>query len=129
MALITNKSFAEQNRATHRFRDTVGYENVGFLTMPQAPVYAPMVCEPSVGTRDGTLHMLRAPQSPEDNAVGEAMSWDGQKREWIPLLGAGRRLAFSSAYLAAHGWMYAGPVDPEKLVEKQKLEGWTALEE
>jgi len=113
MTLITNRNFAMQRKTEHAFKHEVGYVNRGPLRMPATPMHPAQFCEPPIGTQDQSIHMLKAPQSPEDNAVGEVMTWHEAEREWAPLSGLGKRLAFSSAYLAAHGWTYAGACEHE----------------
>jgi hypothetical protein len=106
--LITNQKIAEQNKTTHKLVSGKGYISVGILKMPSHPINPPAMCEPPAGTPSDTIHVLLAPYQSEDgDRPFEIFMWDAIKREWSPLVAdRGKRLAFSSAYLAAHGWNY-----------------------
>lgn len=95
---------AQAARERHRFIAGKGYLRMAPLRMPTKPQGAAPACEPPLGTPGGTQHRLKAP-----NGAIQAFTWHADVREWAPPLGQGRRVGFSSAYLAGHGWIYEGP--------------------
>lgn len=89
--------------SAHKFEVGKGYFYLGELPMPREPIGPASACEPPVDSIKGAIHLLNSPQNTEIRA-----GWDGLARVWMPIPNIGRRMAFSSAYLAAHGWTYIG---------------------
>ncbi len=91
----------------HRLIPGKGYRVIGPLPMPAVPLGDASACEPPGAEPDRSLHSLL----PESNRGSPPFIfvWYPEKKEWEPITARGRRVAFSSAYLAAHGWTYGGP--------------------
>lgn len=107
---MINKERAELDRMSYSYRPGVGYQQVGRLMLPPNPIYAREQCEPNVLAVDGSLHFLNPPMGAEP----QMMEWHPQQREWASLNpGLGKRIGFTSQYLAAYGWAYLGPVSAD----------------
>lgn len=102
---ITSQT-ADQRRMAYRFIPGRGYIEQPMLLPPESPEFPPSAAEPVHGTASGTVHLLRSSKGGE----AQRLSWDAERREWVPPLGLGRRIGFSSAYMAAVGWQYVEPV-------------------
>lgn len=87
----------------HIFQAHKGYFYVGDLPMPPKAIAPASACEPPNDVTKGVVHVLNSPQATEIRA-----GWDGLSKTWMPIPNIGRRLAFTSEYLAAHGWTYKG---------------------
>lgn len=59
-------------------------------------------CEPPLPAAEDSWHMLQPPKG----AGLMRMQWSTKRRDWKPTSQLGNRLAFTSEYLAAHGWEY-----------------------
>lgn len=102
------KTQAEADRMAHAFRPSVGYVQVGKLACPPNPAAPASACEPPAPVVDRSTHFLNPPMG----AQPQPMRWHQGQREWSPLVvGAGRRIGFTSQYLAGHGWTYLGPAN------------------
>lgn len=105
MIVVTEKQ-AIADRMAHAFRPGVGFVQVGKLNCPTQPVAPASACEPVAVSADKSVHFL----SPPMGAQAMPMRWHPGQREWTPLvLGSGKRVGFTSQYLAAQGWFYLGP--------------------
>lgn len=109
-AYTVPKETAELDPMNHYFQEGLGYVYGGPL--PQGRVAGPSVgilssANPPLGTMDGTLHTLIAP-----NGAPMCFVWVQQHQAWKKQMGhtKGRRLAFSANYLTSHGWCYGGQV-------------------
>lgn len=98
----SDRTAAMRDRTAHAYMAGVGYIRVGTPPMPAIPVDDARACLPPPPVASNTDHVLQPPSGPT-----MVMTWGGM--EWIPPLGKGKRLAFTAAYLAAHGWSYVGP--------------------
>lgn len=97
----------EEYRTIYRVDPGKGYKRMGALPLPESPLGVPSACEPPNGTPSGR-HMLNAPA--EREAPQMPFTWHPVGKEWETFGRMGKRIAFTSAYLAAHGWTYGGPV-------------------
>lgn len=61
-------------------------------------------CEVPYGTADGSVHLLKPPTGGDD----VLFRWVESEKAFAPQRPVGCRLAFPAAYLASHGWAYAG---------------------
>lgn len=94
-----------KNPLVYQFKVGAGFKRVGPLPMPANPVAAASVCEPEGDAVPGSWHKIKPPGQPD--GVQIPMRWNPEKKWWTPALEtAGRRIAYSSAYLAAVGWTY-----------------------
>lgn len=94
-----------ENPSAYRFVPGKGYIRMGQPPIPESPMAAAADCEPPLVAVEGSAHMLQPPNEAEPMS----MLWSLSTKTWMPYLGNGRRVAFTSAYLAAHGWSYIGP--------------------
>ena len=101
----SNRPTAMREKTKHRFVAGLGFLLVGEPPMPATVIGGAEACEPPVLAMPGTRHVLQPPMG----AAPQTLSWDPAGRLWAPPLGLGKRLAFRSIYLAAHGWTYLGP--------------------
>lgn len=91
---------------SHIYRAGIGYTEVGLLPMPAMVKGTADQCEPLAVAAEGSLHFLNPPKG----AQPMLMHWHPAQREWSAMnIGAGMRMGFTSAYLAANEWRYAGP--------------------
>jgi hypothetical protein len=97
----------EAQRTAYRVEPGKGYKRAGTLPMPQNPLGMPSACEPPNGTAGG-LHLLNPPV--DRQAPQMPFTWHPVGKEWESFGRMGKRIAFTSAYLAAHGWTYGRPV-------------------
>jgi len=98
---------ASRDRMSHAYRHGMGYVYVGKLPMPVKAVHPAIKCEPVVVAADMSLHFI----NPPNGAAPMQMRWHVATKDWTPLHpGAGKRIGYSSEYMAAHGWHYIGPV-------------------
>jgi len=98
-------AFAFAERSSHQLIPGIGYVRhfKPPAPMPEQPKFQAPECEPPGETADGTLHTLLGPNGEEV----PQMRWHPEQREWAPLVPfRANRLAFTSQYLAAHGWKY-----------------------
>lgn len=95
------------NRTAYKLRPGRGYKLVGPLPMPPDPLGEPAVCEPPAGTPMSKHKLL--PPADREGALPTPFIWHPDKKEWECSGTVGKRVAFTSAYLAAHGWTYGGP--------------------
>ena len=73
--------------------------------MPSTPLGPPSDCEPVEEAELGSWHRIKPPNQPD--GVFVRVRWEPTKKYWVPPLEQqGRRVAYSSAYLAAIGWSY-----------------------
>jgi hypothetical protein len=103
----SSQALAGASKTTHSFHIGLGYFD--HLTPPPLPTVRRGLgheCDPPQGTSDGERHLLFAPGS---TAVLE-FAWVARERAWERPRGI--RLAFTAAYLAAHGWRYARAAEP-----------------
>jgi hypothetical protein len=111
---MISRTEAFKAKSNHAYRARRGYVKLGPLAMPAKPVAPERACEPPLGAAEGSWHMLQPPKG----AALMRMQWSVGPKEWAPSrLGAGRRLAFTSAYLAAHGWKYSRPTTSKDSVK------------
>ncbi len=104
---MINRKQAESDRTMHRYIPGRGYLRMGRpLQMPPSPLGNAPDCEPPHDAADGSVHMLRPPEA--SHAAPMPFAWHRDRREWAPVGANGRRMAFTSAYLAAYGWTYGG---------------------
>lgn len=94
-----------KKRTEYRFLPGTGYILLGNLPLPAVRIGPASVCEAPAPAAAGSSHFLQPPIGAEP----QVLKWHPDKKEWEPGLGAGKRVAFSSAYLAACGWTYSGP--------------------
>jgi len=104
--MIVTRAMVEKERPAYKFTPENGYARLGRLPLPALPVYSAIVCEPDGNAKDGTRHIIKPPN---DGATGVVAIWHKAEKEWEPVGVNGRRVAFESRYLAAHGWVYGGP--------------------
>jgi hypothetical protein len=91
------------DKTSHAHVPGIGYVRMGQPPMPRHPLGDAKDCEPEHGTESLTMHTLLAPHGEEIRNF----RWYAETKEWAPLVPhAGNRLAFTSRYLAAHGWRY-----------------------
>lgn len=95
---------AVKDPAAHALTPQGKYVRMGKPLLPGRKERPASACEPPAGVRDGSWHMVQPPKG----APLMIMVWSVGRRDWSPLLpGKGKRLAFTSEYLAAHGWTYS----------------------
>lgn len=104
--MVVPKNYAMAHQTEHVFKPGQGYIHLGPLPMPGTQIRGAHACLPSEGTADGSVHLLRTPGEEAEMRF----AWVAKEQAWKPLPQKGHRLAFSAAYLAAHGWAYAGAV-------------------
>lgn len=93
------------NPIAYSFKMGEGFKLVGALAVPSPPVGSASDCEPSVPSEMGSWHRLKPPN--QIDSVYIRARWNPDRKYWAPALEVqGRRVAFSSAYLAAIGWTY-----------------------
>lgn len=110
---IVHRDIAMKDRSAHSYLPGVGYIHVDKPSLPAQPVAQASACEPPPGTEDGTWHALQPP----NGAPVMRLQWHAVPKEWIPpalLMAKSRRLSFTSAYLAAHGWSLVKDETPRK---------------
>jgi len=100
----SDQATALRNPTAHAFVRGVGYLFIGAPAININPIYGVGDCQPPLDTPDGSMHHLQTP----NNGPLEELRYE--RNLWWPALGRGRRLAFTPAYLAAHGWKYFGSV-------------------
>lgn len=92
------------DKISHAFVPGIGYVRMGVPAMPRVILGPPSDCEPHGQWPALSLHALHAPHG----EVIENFRWYPETKQWAPLVpSAGNRIAFTSRYLAAHGWKYA----------------------
>lgn len=98
---------ARKNPTVHVFRVGQGYMRMArSLPMPANLIGTADKCEPLALANTGTKHVLISAKGPEI-----VCEWDAGMKVWLPPLEAqGHAMGFTSAYLAAVGWTYKGPV-------------------
>lgn len=95
-----------KSRSAFRFVSGHGYTYIGPPPVPAVRIAPAATCEPGPAAVDGSAHFLRGP----GGGAPMRMVWHPAQKEWEPSLASGgRRVAFGSTYLAAHGWAYVGP--------------------
>lgn len=108
--IIVEEKQAKADRMSHVFRPGMGFVQIGKPLMPTKPIFAASLAEPPAPVSDGSLHFL----NPPNGASPMPLIWHVGPREWSPKIpSAGKRIGFTSAYLAAHGWFYLGPAPVE----------------
>lgn len=98
------------NPTAFAYKPNDGFKYVGALPMPRNPIFVPSECEPSAvpHAENGSWHDVLPPEGTGAPAV--RMQWNPTTKVWSPpIQQGGRRCAYSSAYLAAHGWKYGAP--------------------
>ncbi len=96
---------AVKSPSSHAFVPGRGYIYAGQPRMPTRLVGVASVCEPPAPAADRSWHDLN---TPGNDAGTVRMQWVEKGREWIHQHpGKGKRVGFTSAYLAAIGWTYA----------------------
>jgi hypothetical protein len=103
--IAVNQATAMRDPCCHVFHHGRGYIHVGHPPMPPKAVAAAGEASPPSPAAHESWHVLIPPQG----GKGIALKWLGDKKVWVPVIGTGNRIAFSPAYLAAHGWKYSGP--------------------
>lgn len=89
-----------RNKESYRFIPGQGYVNIGPPPMPADPIGVADDCKPPSVAVSSSYHLLQPPMG------AEKMKMQWSEGSWVPPLGAGKRMAFTPAYLAAHGWTY-----------------------
>lgn len=108
--ITVTRERAHADRMSHVYRAGTGYVAVGRPMMPPQAARAAPACEPLAVAGEGSLHCLLPP----NNGPAQQLRWHPVQREWSsPVPGRGNRCGWTSAYLAAHGWVYEGPVPVE----------------
>ena len=98
---VSTHDEAMRSRCTHGFVVGRGYIDYGAPpAYPAKPVQALTACDPPIGTKDGSSHVLSAPGS----ATTRPFTWIVAERAWQS--DGGNRLAWPATYLAAHGWRW-----------------------
>jgi hypothetical protein len=87
----------------HRLEAGVGYTRVGRLPMPTTG--SPSNCSPPDSALEGSVHLLRPPQSLDPRAF----IWNKSKGLWLAFNSNSKRLGYSPEYLSRHGWAYLRP--------------------
>ena len=86
----------------HAFAPNVGYLRA-VKPLPPGPVTGGSCAAPGA-IAHGSRHLLQPP----GGAKPVVVTWHEPARAWLAV--GGRRLAFTPAYLASHGWTYRGPM-------------------
>ena len=106
--MFTDEDVAK-NPIAYSFQMGSGYKLLGAPKVPLNPVGPASACEPPVPADKGSWHRIIPGGQPD--GVHVVAQWDPAKKHWQPPLEAqGRRVAFTSQYLAAHGWTYGEAV-------------------
>jgi hypothetical protein len=93
------------NPTCYSFKMGLGYEYLGPPRIPSNPVGPATACEPPAPAAKGSWHFLIPPNQPA--GVQLSLRWDPLNMTWTPPVEAqGRRIAFTSEYMAANGWIY-----------------------
>ena len=100
---VVPRSTAMASRTAHVFVPKLGYLHAGPLAMPKVAQGGADSASPAAAAVDGSRHILKAP----DGGPELAFTWIAREKAWERY--GGRRMAFSAAYLAAHGWSYVTP--------------------
>lgn len=101
MTVVSNRQSALAAKSAHALIPGAGYVRVGHPAMPENPVGPPAECLPEADTPDGSVHWLIEPNGQNR----QHFVWHKASNEWAPLSPLkGNRIAFTAAYLAAHGW-------------------------
>ena len=103
----SNHSRAMQAQTRHSFELGCGYwEHDQPPVLHEGPVAknddGRLACDPPLGTRDGTRHLLAF------GAKVLPFTWVASERAWAKP--GGRRMAFTAEYLTREGWHYVGMV-------------------
>lgn len=94
-----------ENAIAFSFRIGEGYRYLGAPRSQNPPVHTPDLCEPTGDAENDSWHRLHPVGQPDGYFV--RMRWNKDKKWWIaPLEASGRRVAFTSEYLASFGWTY-----------------------
>ncbi len=106
--MMQNATKALREPCHYQFVPGRGYVFHGSPPTSSAPRLAVLnSCEPPTGAVDWSWHYLNAPSGYGGTPV--KLQWRPATKNWHPVLGRGNRVAFSSSYLASHGWTYRGP--------------------
>jgi len=102
--MFTQKE-VDANPTLFSYNMKTGYKLLGAPRLPSSPVGPASACEPSFPADNESWHFIIPPNQPDTAKV--RAQWIPKLKAWKPPLEAqGRRVAFSSQYLAAHGWIY-----------------------
>ena len=103
---------AHASPTTHAFRRGVGYLEYApndellkrrrDLALHAGP-HGEAACDPPANTPTGSQHLLKPPGG---HAPMVCSFVSRPAAAWMPLHRDGKRLAFTAAYLASHGWKY-----------------------
>ena len=105
MTTFFTQEAVEANPTAYSFNMTSGFKFIGSPKIPSPPRGPASACEPVGVAEEGSWHRIYPPHQLSGTYV--RMRWMPGKKCWIPPLeSAGRRVAFSSQYLAAAGWTY-----------------------
>lgn len=96
------------NRTAYKLIPGKGYRLLGTPSLPDSPLGVAAACEPLSGTLEETQHYLLPPV--DRDAPQAVFTWYPDKKEWECFGRVGKRVGFTSAYLAAYGWTYGGVV-------------------
>lgn len=110
MPRLSTLAKAAQSPTTHRFdvRRRQYLEYLPTEVLIEGGCWRKL-CDPPLGTADGSLHRLR---SPRGKLVD--FQWRKRGRVWMALdLMRSNRLGYLPTYLSSHGWVYTGPTPPE----------------
>lgn len=103
--LTVPRHIAILKKTEHRYQPDQGYLQMGPL--PEPHEYQKRgkgsECDPPEGTRDNSVHFLKAP----GGEVTLLFTWVESEHAWERF--GGHRLAFPARYLSYHGWKYIEP--------------------
>lgn len=105
MPALFEISAIEKNPTAYSFSVGTGFKMLGSPKVPSPPVGGASACEPTAPADEGSWHRL----IPPDQVPGHYIRarWNPTGKWWAPPLESGaRRIAFTSEYLAACGWVY-----------------------
>jgi hypothetical protein len=95
----------DRNPTAFAFVVGKGFQLLGTPRIPSPPVGAAEACEPASDAEYGSWHRLIPPNQVDGTYI--RVRWNSELKCWVPPLeSGGRRIAFSSKYLAAAGWVY-----------------------
>ena len=100
---LSTREQALKDRASHQFQLGVGYVKLAPPPLPTTHKGRPGDCDPPKATKDGTFHLLSVP----GGSMSLEFEWIETEKAWARF--GGNRMAFTAAYLAAHGWKYSRP--------------------
>jgi len=102
---LVNRTEAVKKPTHHQFIPGIGHLDHGAEPSLPAGRGGKKNCDPPPGTRDGSLHKMKA-----SSGIVVVMKWITAARSWGPKRpGVGNRMAWTPKHLSVAGWELIGP--------------------